>query len=47
MARVRYFNGIQDKNSVAYFRLTNFSLLSEADFEANPYWHQLQKVMKN
>ena len=25
-------NGIQDKNSVAYFWLTNFSLLFAADF---------------
>ena len=28
--------GIQDKNSVAYFWLTNFSLLFAADFQANP-----------
>ena len=28
--------GIQDKNSVTYFWLSNFSLLFAADFQANP-----------
>ena len=28
--------GIHDKNSAAHFWLTNFSLLFEADFQANP-----------
>ena len=31
-----WLKGIQDKNSVAYFWLTNLSLLFAADFQANP-----------
>ena len=35
--RHNYLKGIQDKKSVAYFYLTNFSLLLVADFQANPF----------
>ena len=37
--------GIQDKNSVAYFWLTDFSLLFAADFQANPICDYLYKVL--
>ena len=48
---VHSLKSIQDKISavlrIYYFWLTNFKLIFAADFQANPHWHHLQKVMKN
>ena len=38
--------GIQDKNSVTHFWLSNFSLLFAADFQANPADISNKEVMK-